>query len=86
MTTDTKQKIIKFIKKNGKVRPHNLGEFLKISQSAVHRQLKSLVVSNKIVKVGQAPLVFYVLKQEKTFKKHVVLPEKNSKFLDRNYY
>ncbi|MBI5356377.1 hypothetical protein HZB78_02065 [Candidatus Collierbacteria bacterium] len=64
MITDTKEKIIQFIKLNGRARIIDLKEFLGIGNTAIHRQLKRLVSTGVLMKAGTAPKVFYVLEEE----------------------
>ncbi len=59
MMTDTKIRILGYIKTNGQARVRDLVEHLGIGKVALHRQLKSLVESGKLAKSGSAPKVFY---------------------------
>jgi len=61
MNTDTSEKIVALIRTNGQVRPNDLVKLLKISNVAVHKQLKNLLTQGKIRKIGQPPLVYYQL-------------------------
>lgn len=61
MTTETRVKILGYIKTNGQARVRDLVDHLGIGNVAVHRQLKSLVESGKLTKVGSAPNVLYYL-------------------------
>lgn len=61
MTTETRVKILGYIKTNGQARVRDLVDHLRIGNVAVHRQLKSLVESGKLTKVGSAPNVLYYL-------------------------
>lgn len=61
----TEDKIIKYIKSNNQASPGELSDYLGINRSATHRQLKKLVDSSIIKKIGKAPFVFYVLSEEK---------------------
>lgn len=61
MTTDTRVKILGYIKTNGQARVRDLVDHLGIGNVAVHRQLKSLVESGQLVKAGTAPKVYYLL-------------------------
>lgn len=61
MTTDTAQKIIKYIHANKNSRPYDLIKFLGISEVAVHKQLKKLISKDILRKVGSSPHVFYYL-------------------------
>jgi phosphoribosylpyrophosphate synthetase len=61
MTTDTKIKILGYLKTNGQARVCELADHLGIGKVALHRQLKSLVEIGKLAKSGSAPKVFYTL-------------------------
>ena len=60
MITDTRTKILGYIIAHKQARPHDLGRVFKISQVAVHKQLKTLLETGEIRKIGKSPLVFYV--------------------------
>lgn len=64
MTTDTKERIIQFIKAKGRARVIDLVGFLGIGTTAIHRQLKKLVAIGILIKIGTAPKVFYVLAEK----------------------
>jgi len=66
MKTQTASKILDFIKKEGKVRPHDLTHAIGISPVAIHKQLRRLVEKGILVKQGVAPYVFYATPQSTT--------------------
>ena len=66
MKTNTRQKVIDFIKEKQKVRPHELVLYLNISHVAVHKLLKKLINDDIISKIGKPPFVYYQLAPEKT--------------------
>lgn len=59
MRTDTRDKIVNFIKTHRRVRPHDLVREFRLSPVAVHKQLKHLIGTGKISKIGKPPLVYY---------------------------
>ena len=61
MTTDTKNRILGYLKTNGQGRVKDLVQHLQIGNVAVHRQLKRLVDAGKLIKSGKPPTVFYRL-------------------------
>ncbi|KKS89196.1 MAG: polymerase beta domain protein region protein [Microgenomates group bacterium GW2011_GWC1_43_11] len=63
MKTQTALKILDFIKKKGKARPHDLVRFLGISHVALHKQLRGLITKGLLVKQGDAPCVSYAFPQ-----------------------
>lgn len=65
MKTDTEKKILSFIKKRKKARPHDLIRFLALSPAAIHKQLKKLIGKGLLQKKGSSPLSFYVISYKK---------------------
>jgi len=63
MITQTKEKILAFISLKGQARVHDLVREFKISNVAVHKQVKRLLSDNLIEKRGTPPTVFYVPKK-----------------------
>lgn len=59
MKTDTRQKILNFVEANGQITVQDLIGFLGHSPQAIHRQLKQLVQSQQLQKIGMPPRVFY---------------------------
>ena len=60
MRTDTKKKILELARSAEGIRPHDLVAKLKISHAALHRHLKTLLMTGVLAKRGQAPHVIYV--------------------------
>ena len=61
MTTETRVKILEYVKKNGTARVCDLVYFLKIGNVAIHRQLKKMIGLGQLKKVGTVPKVYYHL-------------------------
>ena len=61
MLTDTRIRIIGYIKTNGQAKVKDLTGHLGLGNVAIHRQLKKLVEAGRLAKVGTPPKVFYVL-------------------------
>ena len=61
MISDTKIRILGYIRTNGQARVKDLAGHLEIGNVALHRQLKSLIESGKLTKSGTSPIVFYTL-------------------------
>ena len=55
MKTDTSEKMIQMAKDKGRLRPCEVGDKLRISQVAVHKQLVKLVKAGKLSRVGKPP-------------------------------
>ncbi|QQR79865.1 MAG: winged helix-turn-helix transcriptional regulator [Deltaproteobacteria bacterium] len=85
MKSDSKDKIIDFIKKNGKARPAELIHLLNISPVAVQKHLRELSEKGLLKKAGKPPLVYYLLAavSEPTFRPH--LSEESTCYLDAHY-
>ncbi len=61
MITNTKERIVAYVTDHQQVRVHDLVRFLNLSNMAVHKQVKRLVLDGVLQKVGKPPLVFYTL-------------------------
>lgn len=61
MITDTKVRLLGYIRTNGQARVKDLVDHLGIGNVAIHRQIKALVEAGRLVKVGTSPKVFYIL-------------------------
>lgn len=86
MKTDTKQKILKLVKQKKTIRPHELGRSLSISQVALHKHLKTLMMDHQLVKLGTPPLVYYSLAQKVNKNCYnQQLDSQLSNFLNQNY-
>ncbi|NCU29733.1 HTH domain-containing protein [Candidatus Saccharibacteria bacterium] len=57
----TSEKIIDYIQQNGQTTGVRLVDYLDITDRAVRKQLKTLLDSGKIIKVGKPPRVYYSL-------------------------
>jgi len=76
MITDTKIRIISYIRTNGHARVKDLVNHLGIGYAALHRHLKSMIISGRLSKSGTAPKVFYTLAKIQT----EIIPEINTLF------
>ena len=57
------QKILKYIKENKNSTPHNISEHISLGRAMTHRYLKRLIEKNQIIKNGNAPKVYYTIKE-----------------------
>src|SRR2546423_9242367 len=64
MITDTRDRIIDYIRYHGQARVYDLQKELQISSVAIHRQLNKLLQKDLIVRLGKPPVVFYTLPPE----------------------
>ena len=85
MTTETKQKILDYLRKNGSSTAKNIISFLRLSPAAVFRQLKTLIRDQKIFKSGRPPRVFYSIKEEKIVLPSISLEENTEKIIQENF-
>lgn len=60
MITNTGDRIVEFIRENGRARVSDLVEYLGLGNVAIHRQLKRLMENGVLIKVGTPPKVFYL--------------------------
>ncbi len=81
---ETKKRIIEYLKERKQASGAELADFLGISDRAVRKQLKDLLEKEILYKVGKAPRVFYLIREEKKGEKIVVKKEKK-KIIDENY-
>lgn len=84
MMTDTKTRIISYIRTNDQARVKDLVDHLGIGNVAVHRHLKALVELGKLTKAGGAPKVFYRLSTPSAQNRQV-LESKTNRLLDKYY-
>ncbi|MBI3576491.1 winged helix-turn-helix transcriptional regulator [Candidatus Gottesmanbacteria bacterium] len=59
MKTNTRDRIVEYIRAKGQVRVYDLVRFLTISNVAVHKQLNVLLQAGILQRAGTPPLVFY---------------------------
>ena len=59
METSTRDKVIHKIKEQGQISANELGRFVLISRSMLHRHLKRLIEKGIIIKTGVPPKVYY---------------------------
>lgn len=87
MNNNGSKKLLEIIKNKERVTPSQLVDFLHISKQAVHRQLKGLVEKGKIIKIGKAPKVYYVLIEEKKAPALIEskINSKTKKIINQNY-
>lgn len=84
MKTDTKAKIIDFIKKNWHVSVKQIKEKFPINTTIIHRHLKSLIDDNILIKIGKTPHVLYMIAKSKP--DEALLGYEDREWLDQNYY
>ncbi|MFH1186911.1 MAG: winged helix-turn-helix transcriptional regulator [Candidatus Levyibacteriota bacterium] len=85
MITDTRKRIVEYIRENRQLRAHDLARLFNFSGTAIHKQLKKLVDEGKLEKIGKPPKVYYVLTSKKVpqpaFVNPAVFRTVNAKYL-----
>ncbi len=84
MTTDTRERIVEFIRLNGRARVNDLVEYLGLGNVAIHRQLKRLIESGVLAKTGRPPKVFYLL-IETADRQEFTKSGETEKLVEKNY-
>ena len=64
MVTDTRDRIIEYIRYHGQARAQDIYETFEISRVAVHKQLNRLLEEGILIRVGNPPVVFYTFPPE----------------------
>lgn len=85
MITDTANKIFEFIKDKKQTPAKDIVQYVGLSKQAVFRQLARLLNENKISKIGKAPKVFYIIKEQKKKEKEYNLPVATKKIIEDNF-
>lgn len=84
MITDTKTKILGYIRVHKQARVHDLVRIFGISHVSIHKQLKKLLEEGDIKKMGKSPLVFYVPAIKK-IDITTEIPKDVQRVIDENY-
>lgn len=70
MNTNTRDKILDYVRSQRQARVRDLSATLSISKVAVHKQLRKLLDEGLIARVGMPPLVFYTLPPKSRVSSH----------------
>jgi DNA-binding Lrp family transcriptional regulator len=81
----TDEKILRALQKNGAVSVETLSTTLKISRQYLHRKLKEMLEQNKVIKMGEAPHVFYSLAPKSETKNFELVPYEKEQFLNQHF-
>lgn len=84
MTTDTRNRILGYIRIHNQARAHDLIKVFGISRAAVHRQLNNLINRGEIKRLGKPPLVFYIPREKKD-EITTNVPDDIKKIINKNY-
>ena len=85
MVTDTKDRIIAYIRQNKQARVYDLVKAFNISNVAVHKQLRKLIDNDLLGKVGRPPKVYYYLTGEKKSSALVEVDGKTLQTIESRY-
>lgn len=80
-----RDKIIAYIKTNGRARAHELSRNLPFGRAAIHRNLKKLTDEGLVLKNGKAPIVFYTYVPQKPVMVLSQIPQEIKEFIDKDY-
>lgn len=80
----TSEKIIEYIKKNGRATGSELADYLDLSDRAVRKQLSSMFEKDILDKIGKPPKVFYLIKKKEEKVSGAVIDKKIKKIIDDN--
>src|SRR3989339_1321323 len=76
MKTNTANKILDYLTKQGPIKANDIIQYLQISPQATFKQLKNLYSKNLITKSGTPPKVFYQIAKTKLKPPNINLPKK----------
>ncbi len=86
MKTTTRADILTFIKTQGQASPHQLQQHLGLGGAAIHRQLRKLETESSIIKIGKAPRVVYVAREDSRNLPAInTLPSKLAEVIEARY-
>jgi ubiquinone biosynthesis protein Coq4 len=81
----TDDRILKFLKENDASSIDKLANGLSISRQYLHRKVKELVEQNKLIKMGEAPHVYYNIAPFITSEKNELVPYEKEQFLNQHF-
>ena len=84
MKTDTKSKIVEFIKNKWPVSVKQIKERFDIFATIIHRHLKTLIDDGILTKIGKTPNILYMIAKQKS--DEIFLWYEDREWLDQNYY
>lgn len=86
MITNTRDQIIEYVAKHGQARPNDLVKLLGFTNTAIHRQLRKLVLESILQKVGKPPIVFYTLSEKQGLQnQNQIFPKTKEKAINTNF-
>lgn len=86
MKTDTKDKILEFIKNNKEVSTNSIYKSFDFSYQIISRHIKRLLDEGFLEKHGKPPFVFYSIKNKQSVEYKINLKADDIKIIDSNYW
>ena len=80
-----RERVLAYIRTNGRTRPVNLARHLNLSRMAVHKILKKLTEKEELVKFGTAPRVYYSLPHSTGSEPKMGVGERERSIIEENY-
>lgn len=87
MKTDTRDKILEFIKDNKEVSVNNIYKSFDLSYQIIARHIRKLLDEGFLEKHGKPPYVFYSIKNKQDFEYRINIKDEHvKKVIDANYW
>lgn len=81
----TDEKILRTLQKSGAVSVDSLSDKLNISRQYLHRKLKEMVEQGRVIKMGEAPHVFYSAAPTNDTEIFELVPYEKEQFLNQHF-
>lgn len=81
----TSDKIIQYIKEEGRVSPKQLSDYLEITPRAVFKHLRQLLVAGKVSRIGTPPKVFYNFVEKVKNEKKYQIPQNIKNLIEKRF-
>lgn len=85
MITDTRERIVQFIKEKERVTAKDMVEYLGITRQGLFLQIAKLLKNHEIAKMGKSPLVYYFLPEKVEKGRVVTMGGKIADFINERY-
>jgi len=81
----TDERILHILQKDGATSVENLSVILKISRQYLHRKLNEMLEQNRVIKMGEAPHVFYNIAPAMDKQSSTIVSYEKERFLDEYF-
>lgn len=81
----TDERILRLLQKKGAVSVDVLSDNLNISRQYLHRKLKEMLEQHEVIKMGEAPHVFYSAAQKNKTETAELVPYEKEQFLNQHF-